>query len=35
MARNAAQIQKGLSERAFERLYGTEPLCRAIVLAAR
>jgi hypothetical protein len=35
MARNAAQLQKGLSEAAFERLYGTEGLCRAVVVATR
>jgi transposase-like protein len=35
MARNAVQFQKGLSEAEFTRLYGTEPQCRAIVIAAR
>jgi ISXO2-like transposase domain/Transposase zinc-ribbon domain len=29
MARNKVQFQKGLSEVEFERLYGTEDLCRA------
>jgi ribosomal protein L37AE/L43A len=35
MARNRVQFQKGLSEPEFERLYGTEELCRAMVVAAR
>ena len=35
MARNKVQFQKGLSEPAFERLYGTEEQCRAAVVAAR
>ena len=35
MARNAVQFQKGLSEPAFEQLYGTEEQCRAIVIASR
>ncbi len=35
MARNAVQFQKGLSEPEFERCYGTEQQCRAIVVAAR
>ena len=35
MARNAVQFQKGLSESAFEQLYGTEEQCRAIVIASR
>jgi hypothetical protein len=35
MARNAVQFQKGLSEAEFTRFYGTEPQCRAIVIAAR
>lgn len=35
MARNAVQFQKGLSEPAFERLYGTEEQCRAVVIGAR
>jgi predicted RNA-binding Zn-ribbon protein involved in translation (DUF1610 family) len=35
MARNAVQFQKGLSEAAFEELYGTEEKCRAVVLAWR
>ena len=35
MARNAVRLQKGLSEPAFERLYGTEEQCRAVVVASR
>src|SRR3954468_16112552 len=35
MARNSVQFQKGLSEAAFEELYGTEDKCRAVVMAAR
>lgn len=35
MARNAVQLQKGLSEAEFDRLYGTEEQCRAAVIAAR
>src|SRR4051794_2935437 len=35
MARNRVQFQKGLSEAAFEELYGTEDKCRAAVMAAR
>lgn len=35
MARNKVQFQKGLSEPAFERQYGTEEQCRAIVIASR
>jgi ribosomal protein L37AE/L43A len=35
MARNKVQFQKGLSEAAFERLYGSEAQCRALVIAAR
>src|SRR5260370_11081373 len=35
MARNMMQFQKGLSEPAFERQYGTEDQCRAIVVASR
>jgi len=35
MARNAVQFQKGLSEPAFDRQYGTEEQCRAVVVAAR
>src|SRR5271170_7566280 len=35
MARNVVQFQKGLSEPAFEQLYGTEEQCRAIVVASR
>jgi ribosomal protein L37AE/L43A len=32
MARNAVQFQKGLSEAAFDALYGTEAKCRTAVL---
>lgn len=35
MARNTVQFQKGLSEPAYERLYGTEEQCRAVVVASR
>lgn len=35
MARNAVQFQKGLSEAAFEELYGTEAKCRAVVMKGR
>ena len=35
MARNAVQLQKGLSEPAFDRQYGSEEQCRAVVIAAR
>jgi len=35
MARNTVQFQKGLSELTFERLYGTEEQCRAVVIASR
>src|SRR3954465_2230058 len=35
MARNKVQFQKGLSEAAFEELYGTEDKCRAVVMASR
>jgi transposase-like protein len=35
MARNRVQFQKGLSEAAFEELYGTEDKCRAAVMASR
>jgi ribosomal protein L37AE/L43A/transposase-like protein len=35
MARNKVQFQKGLSEAAFESLYGTEDKCRAVVIASR
>ena len=35
MARNAVQFQRGLSEVGFDRLYGTEEQCRAVVIAAR
>jgi transposase-like zinc ribbon protein len=35
MARNGVQFQKELSEPGFERLYGTEEQCRALVIAAR
>ena len=33
MARNTVQFQKGLSEPEFDRLYGTEEQCRAVVVA--
>ncbi len=32
MARNAVQLQKGLSEAEFDRLYGTEEQCRNLVI---
>ena len=35
MARNTVQFQKGLSEPAFARQFGTEEQCRAVVIAAR
>src|SRR6476620_829938 len=35
MARHRVQFQKGLSEAAFEELYGTEEKCRAVVMASR
>ena len=35
MARNVVQFQKGLSEPEFERLYGAEQQCRAIVITSR
>src|SRR3954453_6660426 len=35
MARNMVQFQKGLSEPAFERQFGTEERCRAAVVASR
>ena len=35
MARNVVQFQKGLSEPAFERQYGSEEQCRAAVVASR
>jgi hypothetical protein len=35
MARNAVQFQKGLSEPAFDRQYGSEEQCRAVVVASR
>ena len=35
MARNLVQFQKGLSEQEIDWLYGTEELCRAVVIAAR
>lgn len=35
MARNTVQFQKGLSEPEFERLYGTEEQCRALVITSR
>src|SRR6201996_4540612 len=35
MARNVVQFQKGLSELAFDRQYGSEEQCRAVVIASR
>ena len=35
MARNAVQLQKELSEPAFEQQYGTEEQCQAVVVAVR
>ena len=35
MAENRVQFQKGLSEPEFDRLYGTEEQCRAVVIAMR
>ena len=35
MARNKVQFRKGLSEAEFDRLYGTEEACRAIVYSWR
>ncbi len=35
MARNAVQFQKELSEPEFDRHYGTEEQCRAVVISAR
>lgn len=35
MARNTVQFQKGLSEPEFERQYGTEEECRAVIVASR
>ena len=35
MARNSVQFQRGLSEAAFEELYGTEEKCRAVVMNSR
>jgi hypothetical protein len=35
MARNKIQSQKGLSEQAFEQLYGTDEQCRDAVIASR
>lgn len=35
MARNAVQFQKGLSEPAFERQFGTEEQCVSVVVASR
>lgn len=35
MARNVVQVQKWLSEPAFDRPYGTEEQCRQIVVALR
>ena len=34
MARNKVQFQKGLSEAEFQRLYGSEELCRGRFQAA-
>jgi len=33
MARNVVQFQKGLSQPAFDRQYGTEEQCRTVVIA--
>ena len=35
MARNGVQFQKGLSEPEFDRQFGTEVQCRAVVVASR
>jgi transposase-like protein len=35
MARNTVQLQKGLSEAEFQKLYGTEELCRAVIFKLR
>ena len=35
MARNKVQFQKGLSERRFRELYGTEQQCRAVAFGWR
>lgn len=35
MARNRVQFQKGLSEKDFEALYGSEEKCRTVIVAAR
>jgi hypothetical protein len=35
MARNVVPFQKGLSGPAFERQYGGEEQCRAVVIASR
>jgi ribosomal protein L37AE/L43A len=35
MARNKVQFQRGLSDREFDRLYGTEELCREAVISWR
>ena len=35
MARNAVQLQKGLSDAEFDRLYGTEEQCQAVAIEAR
>ena len=35
MAMNKVQFQKGLSEQRFDKLYGTEEQCRAVVIAVR
>ena len=35
MARNKVQFQKGLSEAEFQKLYGAEELCRAVIFKLR
>ncbi len=35
MAHNVVQFQKGLSEPAFDRQYGSEEQCRVVVIALR
>ena len=35
MARNRVQFQKGLSEKDFEALYGSEEKCRTVIVTAR
>jgi len=35
MARGSVHVQKGLSEANFQKLYGTEELCRAVLLKLR